>query len=124
MKKAIIGLLLSIVFFTWSCQKTISSGTQSCSMKMNPTKAQMLALSEQDITLLDEHHPEILRKIHKREKISMQDVIAMHEIFISPDSMILIIEYTKSLFTLSTSDVIRLQAEGVPFKVINYMIRT
>lgn len=48
----------------------------------------------------------------------------MHEAGISSDSMIAIIDYTKTRFELNTGDVIRLQIEGVPFKVINYMIRS
>ena len=55
--------------------------------------------------------------------ITVDDVIALQQLGFTSDIMIMIINYTESRFLLSTNDILRLQAEGVPFKVINYMIR-
>ena len=87
-------------------------------------RAHMLCLSAEDIFYLNQESPKILHKIDRGEKLTIDDIIVMHEVGVSPDSMIQILEFTKTRFELETADVIRLQMEGVPFKVINHMIQS
>ena len=82
-----------------------------------------LALPAEDVHVLKAHHPALLKKIKGSLAITVDDVIALQQLGFTSDIMIMIINYTESRFLLSTNDILRLQAEGVPFKVINYMIR-
>ena len=105
----------------------------SCSSKSNmPTKPvgttysqkQGLSIPDEDLQLLMEHGPQILKKIKDPMPMSIDDIISMQQLGFTSDILIRIINHTGSRFELTTADVLRLQAEGVPFKVINYMIRT
>lgn len=102
---------------------TKSSKTASL-IEPGSAKAKLLSLSNEDLFLLNKHSPQVIEKIADTKSVSIDDVIKMQEIGIRAESIIQIIQHTKSRFSLNTSDVIRLQVEGLPFSVINFMIRT
>lgn len=119
--------ILALLFlFSGGCTTGNWGSNTATTFTIQPgsAKALALALSLEDISILNEQDPLILKKIDKNKELSIEDIIKMHVVGISADAMILILEYTNTHLTLTTSDVIRLQIEGVPFKVINHMIRT
>lgn len=87
-------------------------------------KAQLLSLTEEDLIYLNAHNPKLLEKIDRGDVLSVEDVINLYVIGLSADTVITIIDYTSSTFHLSTSDILKLQTEGLPFKVINHMIQS
>lgn len=87
-------------------------------------KAQLLSLTEEDLLYLNSHNPKLLEKIDRGDMLSIEDIISLHIIGLSSETVISIIDYTSSTFHLSTSDVLKLQTEGIPFKVINHMIES
>jgi len=123
MKKFIV--LISIISFLLSCSHRNSISFSSKNLiQPNSFKAHLLSLSAEDIQILSLHVPKTLGKINKGFSISLEELVKLHEIGLSSESLLLIIKHTKSRFNLTTSDVIRLQMEGLPFKVINYLINT
>ena len=120
---SIISLSLMLPLLQ-SCGEHTKTTKTAGLIEPGSAKAKLLALSNEDLFLLNKHTPTLVQKIAAPMTISIEDVIKMQEIGIGPDSMIQIIQHTKSRFSLNTSDVIRLQVEGLPFSVINYMIRT
>ena len=87
-------------------------------------KNQRVSLTREDVMYLHKHNPRLLQKIQRGRIVSIEDVIEMHTVGLSPETMIQVIDSTSSIFSLKTSDVLRLQTEGVPFVVINHMIAT
>lgn len=83
-----------------------------------------IALESEDIHFLQLTSPTTLKKVQKGKAIDMYDVIAMYASGMQPEKIIQIIDRTNSTFSLTTNQVIRLQTEGIPFKVINHMIRS
>ncbi len=107
-----------------ACSRFNSSTPSETVIVPGSARAHMLCLSPEDIFYLNQESPMILSKIDRGEKMTIDDIIVMHEVGVSADSMIQILDYTKTRFELNTNDVIRLQMEGVPFKVINHMIQS
>ncbi|MBM3201498.1 MAG: hypothetical protein FJZ56_03710 [Chlamydiae bacterium] len=81
-------------------------------------------LSYEDRDVLARVSLKTLDKIKKGSALDTSDVIQMQRSGIQPDTMIQVLLFTHSKFTLTTSEIIQLQSEGVSFKVINFMIRT
>ncbi len=81
-------------------------------------------LSRDDVQILERISSKTLDKIRKGNTLDFNDVISMQRSGIQSDTMIQLLLITHSKFTLTTADIIKLQTEGVPFKVINFMIRT
>ena len=71
---------------------------------------------------LEQTSPKTMRKIEKKQKLNLQDVIAMSQAGVKPDTIISMIDSTNSSFNLSSADVIKLKNAGVSEKVINYII--
>lgn len=117
-------LLLSALFLTTSCAKNSQNEIPSKQTDSNYSQKVSFSLPDEDIQLLKEHSPQILKKIKDPTPMSIDDIISMQQLGFTSDILIRIINFTGSRFQLTTVDVLRLQAEGVPFKVINYMIRT
>ena len=115
-------LYLIVLLLSASC----SQGTKNASPSTQTAQVQKMNLSlpDEDIRLLKNHDPLLLKKIRDHLAITIDDIITLQQLGFTSDIVILIINHTDSHFQLSTVDVLRLQAEGVPFKVINYMIRT
>ncbi len=107
-----------------SCNHSSSTTSSQAVISPGSARAHMLCLSPEDIFYLNQESPKILQKIDRGEKLTIDDIIVMHGVGVSPDSMIQILQFTKTKFELNTNDVIRLQMEGVPYKVINYMIQS
>ncbi len=117
-------ILLSALFITTSCSRSSQNDTPSKQTDVNYSQKHSFLLPDEDLLLLKEHSPQILKKIKDPTPMSIDDIISMQQLGFTSDILIRIINYTGSRFELTTVDVLRLQAEGVPFKVINYMIRS
>ena len=123
--KKIIFICSIISLFFISCTSHVGlAKTKNPVIHPDSAKAHMLALSAEDIFFLDQQDPYLLKKINKGTSITLMDVIHMQTAGLSAPTMIVIIQNSHTKFNLSTTDIIRLQTEGVPFKVINFMIKT
>jgi hypothetical protein len=115
-----LKFVLLFIFISCSHQNNIPSKPAESSYSQKNS----ILLPDEDMQLLKDHSPQILKKIKEPTPINIDDIISMQQLGFTSDILIRIINHTKSRFQLTTADVLRLQAEGVPFKVINYMIRT
>ncbi len=120
----LFGIVLSTLFLLSSCSYNGQNETVTKPEQSKLSQKNSLSLPEDDLLLLKEHGPQILKKITETTPISIDEVIFLQQLGFTSDILIRLISHTGSRFELTTSDVLRLQAEGVPFKVINYMIRT
>jgi len=118
-----IYLFLTPLLLLLSCNSQPKS-TSSEAMQTAAYSRQMLSLPEEDVQLLKVHEPQLFKKIRDHIAMTIDDIISLQKLGFTSDIVIMIINYTESRFHLSTIDVLRLQSEGVPFKVINYMIRS
>lgn len=123
MKRLFVLMILTTIISSCA-QEGGADFTRKDALQTLAFKANLLSLSAEDIQMLSLHTPKILGKIMKGTVVTLEEIIKMNEIGLSPESLVLIIDHTKSKFNLNTSDVIRLQMECVPFKVINYLIKT
>ncbi len=82
------------------------------------------ALDASDREALDEESPQTTRKIDRGEPLSTTDIKKMTKAGLSDDVIISQIDATKSVFHLSSADIIDLKKAGVSQRVINYMIQT
>lgn len=81
-------------------------------------------LNREDMEILHRINVKTLHKIEKGQTLEVNDVIALQHSGIESEAMIQLLVMTHSHFQLTTADIIKLQGEGVPFRVINFMIRT
>ena len=116
-------LVLTTLFLLTSCGQG-GKIDSSQSVSFTSKKHGSLSLPEEDVHLLKVHSPDLLKKIRGPLAMTIDDIITLQRLGFTSDIVIMIINYTDSHFQLATADILRLQAEGVPFKVINYMIRT
>ncbi|MCH9612364.1 MAG: hypothetical protein S4CHLAM102_08510 [Chlamydiia bacterium] len=100
------------------------SGKPKAKQNNEKKSSAKITLNSEDQKFLQLTSPDTLKKINEGRPIDLYDVIAMHEAGMSGDVIIQIMQKTDSHFKLRTNQVIRLQSEGIPFKVINFMIRT
>ena len=120
-----IHLFIVIPFLLMGCCcKGQSQSGQQPMIQPDSAEASKLSLTSEDIAILHQYTPMIISKLEIRKAMSLEDIIRMHELGLTEDSLILIVEHTRTQFNLTTSDVIRLQMEGIPFKVINHLIKT
>ncbi len=124
MKKSHLICLAFISCSVLGCQNTSYSTKGNTEITSTSAKAHMLSLSAEDLFYLNQQSPMILQKIEKGESINLDDVINMHEAGVTAESIIAVIDFTHTKFEINTNDVIRLQMEGISFKVINYMIHS
>lgn len=82
------------------------------------------ALDAQDRDNLQQNSPQTLQKIDNREQLSIYDVEAMAKNGLSDDVIIRQIQNTKSVFYLTSDQIIELKQAGVSEKVIEYMMQT
>ncbi len=82
------------------------------------------ALDESDRRSLDQESPSTTRKIDRGEQLSTDDIKKMTKAGLSDDVIISQIDATKSVFYLSSADIIDLKKAGVSQRVINHMIQT
>ncbi|MBS0585080.1 MAG: hypothetical protein JSR76_02120 [Verrucomicrobia bacterium] len=116
-------LLICVITLILSSCTTKEPYTTSA-LKIKQEKGILSSLTDEDLFLMRKHNPEIAEKIEKTYGLNIEEIIKLQSLGVSSDAIIEILIYTKSQFSLSTSDVIRMQMEGVSHKVINYMIRT
>lgn len=79
------------------------------------------ALDESDRRSLDQESPRTTRKIDRGEELSIDDVKSMSKAGLSDNVIISQIDATKSVFCLSSADIIDLKKGGVSQKVINHV---
>lgn len=124
MNRSRIIILLCISSIITGCGSSSNSTSSQAVITSGSAKAHILSLSAEDIFYLNQQSPFVLKKIDKGECLDLDDVVAMHEAGVSAESIIAIIDFTHTSFELNTNDVIRLQMEGVSFKVINHLIHS
>lgn len=82
------------------------------------------SLDAADRNKLEENNPDTLRKIDDRKTLDVSDIEALSRNGIEDDVIIDQIKSTKSVFHLSSDQILDLKNQGVSQKVIDYMIRT
>lgn len=82
------------------------------------------ALDEQDRKIMEQNHPQTLKKIDRNEQLSTDDIKEMTKAGLNENVIISQIQGTGSIFYLSTDEIIDLKNQGVSQKVIDYMIQT
>ncbi len=82
------------------------------------------ALDHQDRKKMEQESPKTLDKIDHGEKLTTNDVKEMSKAGLNDNVIIGQIQSTKSVFYLSTDDIIDLKNSGVSQRVIDYMIET
>jgi hypothetical protein len=116
--------MLPLILILNSCSnKSDCNETHTKESKVAQVQVLPLSMPEEDYEILKEHSPDILQKISHPTPVTIEDIISLQQLGFTSDILIRVINHTGSHFELTTTDVLRLQAEGVPFKVINYMIR-
>jgi gas vesicle protein len=82
------------------------------------------SLDSSDRDNVQRESPQTMRKIDRREQLSMRDIEKMSQAGISDDKIIGTIQSTGSVYRLSTSDIQELKDNGVHQRVIDYMLQT
>lgn len=81
-------------------------------------------LDESDRSSLARQNPRTLKKIDHGEQLSTDDIKTMTRAGLSDETIIQQIDATKSIFYLSSADIVDLKKSGVSQRVINHMIQT
>ena len=82
------------------------------------------ALDEQDRKIMQQNSPRTVERMDRGEPITVSDVIRLSEGGVSDETIIKYIRSTKTKYTLSQTQVERMQQAGVSQRVINYMMET
>ena len=82
------------------------------------------ALDEQDRKIMEKNSPQTLQKLDDKESLSIYDIEAMSKNGLSDNVIISQIQSTKSVFHLTTEQIIDLKKSGVSETVIEYMIES
>ncbi len=82
------------------------------------------SLDASDRSALEKQSPRTVKKIDNGEQLSTDDVKKMSRAGLSDDTIMNQIHETKSVFYLSSADIVDLKKSGVSQKVINTMIQT
>jgi len=82
------------------------------------------SLDASDRSSLEKQSPRTLKKIDNGEQLSTDDIKKMSRAGISDDTIISQIHETKSIFYLSSADIVDLKKAGISQRVINTMIQT
>lgn len=94
------------------------TGPLSCAGKA------MTSLDASDRISLEKQSPRTVKKIDNGEQLSTDDIKKMSRAGLSDDTIINQVHETKSIFYLSSADIVDLKKSGVSQKVINTMIQT
>lgn len=73
---------------------------------------------------LERDNPQTLRRIDHEQQLTVNDIIAMTQAGVEPDTIIKMIHQTRSKFYLTSAQVIKLKNAGVAKSVIDAMIAT
>jgi hypothetical protein len=120
---SLIFLLLSILSTGCANKSEDSITTNFKKRATNREEAASQYLTRGDIEVLQRVSNKTLDRIQKGQLLEFSDIISMQRSGIQTDTMIQVLLFTHSKFNLTTTEIIQLQTEGVPFKVINFMIR-
>ncbi len=82
------------------------------------------ALDEQDRKIMQQKSPQTVDKIDHGQQLNVNDVKQMSQAGLNDNVIIGQIQSTKSIFHLSTDEIIDLKNAGVSQRVIDYMIET
>lgn len=82
------------------------------------------ALDEADRSSLQKQSPRTLKKIESGQQLSTDDIKKMAQAGLSDEVIIDQIHQTKSIFYMSSADIVDLKKAGVSQRVINHMIQT
>lgn len=82
------------------------------------------ALDAQDRKKMQENSPQTLQRIDNHQQLYPSDIEAMAKNGLSDEVIISQIQATKSVFHLTSDQIISLKHAGVSDKVIDYMIHT
>lgn len=82
------------------------------------------ALDESDRSSLQKQSPRTLKKIESGQQLSTDDIKKMAQAGLSDEVIIDQIQQTKSIFYMSSADIVDLKKAGVSQRVINQMIQT
>jgi len=99
----------------------LSCFTLFCLVCANPLSA---TLESSDRNALEKQSPRTLKKIDHNEQLSTDDIKKMSRAGLSDDTIITEIDETKTIFYLSSADIVDLKKSGVSQRIINYMIQT
>lgn len=81
------------------------------------------ALDQSEKSKIESSDPKTLRHIDQGERLSVHDIIVLHQAGVSDDKIKDLIKKTNSTYTLNTRDVHKLESAGVSSDVINYMMK-
>jgi len=79
-------------------------------------------LDNQEQKKLRESYPHTYQRLEKGETLSVDDIINLHKAGIDASKIISLIQKTESRFALNNHQTGKLRADGVPERVINYMM--
>ena len=111
MQKNLIFLILISLTFT---------GALSCANKAKT----VTSLDESDRSSLEKQSPRTVKKIDNGEPLSTDDIKKMSRAGLSDEVIMKQINDTKTVFYLSSADIVDLKKAGVSQRVINAMIQT
>ena len=114
--KYIHVVILTILFTLIGCERS--------SEKNTPVINAELALSSEDRQLLQKEDSVILKKIDKKQKLSIEDIKKMSKAGLSNTTIIAQIIATQSQFSLTSAEIADLKKAGVSSVIINRMNQT
>ena len=82
------------------------------------------SLDASDRSSLEKRSPRTVKKIDNGEQLSTDDIKKMSRAGLSDDTIMNQIHETKSIFYLSSADIVDLKKSGVSQRIINSMIQT
>lgn len=82
------------------------------------------ALDEQDRKVMSQSSPRTVDRMDRGEPLTLNDVIKLSQSGVSDDAIISYLTDTRSSYTLSQTQIRRLQDSGVSQRVINFMADT
>ena len=81
-------------------------------------------LDEQDRKVMSQSSPRTVDRMDRMEPLTLNDVIKLSQGGVSDDAIIGYLNETKNSYTLSQTQIRRLQESGVSQRVINFMAAT
>lgn len=82
------------------------------------------ALDESERRSMNKSSPRTVERMDRGEPLTVNDIIKLHEGGVSDDTIIQYIKETQTTYTLSQTQIRRMQKAGVSQRVINYMLET
>lgn len=72
---------------------------------------------------VEQSNPKTLKHLDNGDRLSVQDIITLHQAGLSDKKIKDLIKQTQSTYTLNTRDIHKLENAGVSSDVINYMMK-